>query len=377
MVEYLQDCIFDVSELDKFGPEIRGHGNACSFNNELMFTTFHIRGDDRYLIGYYLFEKKYPFKPIYYCKNFILDSNSYVDFNDKRGNFNGTCIFPGGACDNGDAIILSIGVNDKENHFIEYDKKWLYNNVNYFKNYNPMKEYSKNILAINKFEINLTNKCDKKCYNCHQLCDIDKFKENDLDFSKIILFIEEIKRKNVILEKIGLIGGEPSLYYKILDVIDEVLKYSSSNNKTKIVFYTNGGEAYNIIKQELFAKGFREVDEFIGYRYSIVNSLKNNGYNHCVYYFNNPKDFNLSTNIVYKNCDDSLICGMTISNRGIFPCQKSYTMSRIKNENSIIQNLDDLNENSISEMIFRYCDKCGNNIKFGKERFSDYWKKYI
>lgn len=81
----------------------------------------------------------------------------------------------------------------------------------------------------------LTRKCNLKCSYCFA----DEFvnKENEEmsfeDFVKVFNFIKEEKR-----EKIGLIGGEPTLHSQFSKILEYIL--ANSEDDRIIVVYTNG-----------------------------------------------------------------------------------------------------------------------------------------
>jgi len=133
-VVHMPECNFDNSKLVIHGKEIRGNGNACCFDFNLMITTFHVKILNYYIVGYYTFESKYPFRPHSYCKKMLIDSREYAA-GGQRGPLiasNASCVFPGGVIDEGSSILMSLGVNDAENHFLKYDKNWLADNLTRF-----------------------------------------------------------------------------------------------------------------------------------------------------------------------------------------------------------------------------------------------------
>jgi hypothetical protein len=130
-VVYLPECSFDNSKLTIHGSEIRGNGTACYFDSNMMITTFHVKMLNYYVLGYYTFEAEHPFRPHSYCNKMLIDSREYA-VGARKGPLirnNASCVFPGGVIDEGETILMSLGVNDAENHFLRYDKNWLADNL--------------------------------------------------------------------------------------------------------------------------------------------------------------------------------------------------------------------------------------------------------
>ena len=136
-VEYDKNMVFDnyTSMETIFGSPLHGNGNAVLFNDDLYITTFHTRIDKHYNIGYYLFDSGYPFTPRLYGKNLLIEGCKYATNNPPNFRFI-TCVFPGGWFDsNMETIKLSFGVNDRENHILEFSKEVLIGNCEPFEKF--------------------------------------------------------------------------------------------------------------------------------------------------------------------------------------------------------------------------------------------------
>lgn len=375
-VKYLKDAIHQ-NDLSGFHKNINGNGNACRITEDLFITSFHTdEGHDRYRIGYYLFERKYPFRVFGIGKTILIDSKNYVTDDMKRGPLIGSnqkCTFVGSWSESIDdsKMILSIGVNDFYNHFIEFSKEELLEGV-IKKEHFGLSEYSNKIFSNKKIELNITNKCNKNCFNCHQLHGVSNsfIYDKDMTPEGVVSIMNEITNNKIILEKIGIIGGEPTLNKNFIDIVKIIHSYSL-DKKTKVIIYTNGEtEEYLKYKSVLFGMGFLECEEGSN-KLTIVNSNKANGYKHEVYYYQDTENKNVLTN----KCEDILKCGLCISTRGIFICQKSYTMSRILQKESEIVNYCEITPEVISKMILEYCPLCSNRICTNKsEIFGEFWK---
>ena len=89
--------------------------------------------------------------------------------------------------------------------------------------------------------IRLTRQCNMKC----MYCNIQNTSRNDLN-------IEEWKKAVDIIKKLGakeivILGGEPTLYSNILDLI----KYISKESKLTCNLTTNAFDNYELVKQLL------------------------------------------------------------------------------------------------------------------------------
>lgn len=141
-VRYMKDCIFPYNNPLSQNFKLHGNGNACKLSNEYLITSFHIdESHNRYRIGYYIFENKYPFKIVGVSKEFLIDSENFVDNDMPKGPLIGAsqkCVFVGSWCNSIDEnkLILSVGINDFTNYFLEYDRKYLLENVVMLSGYN-------------------------------------------------------------------------------------------------------------------------------------------------------------------------------------------------------------------------------------------------
>jgi len=231
--------------------------------------------------------------------------------------------------------------------------------------------YFNKIMNNNRIEINITNKCNLSCQNCHQLCDHGtKFSDKDIGRNEIFYFIRDSIVNNKKWEKIGIIGGEPTLNQQLRIIVDLLMLYINKLGNPYIVIYTNGTNKQIIDDIISIYKDIR-----------IENSMKNvkGPYiKRACMYFISPKDISKNTNLENLDCSEPIRCSMSFGSRGYFICHHAYTAARVFNMTGI-KSLSDYTFNNTCNQFKFYCSNCGYNInhKYNNSLYSNYWSKIM
>jgi len=97
---------------------------------------------------------------------------------------------------------------------------------------------------VRNIQIEITYRCNKLCRNCNRHCNLIKlpyFKDTDMRIEQIEKFISQIKRKNISLNRIQILGGEPFLHPRLNDFISALFyKLMVTGNVASIEIWTNG-----------------------------------------------------------------------------------------------------------------------------------------
>ena len=96
--------------------------------------------------------------------------------------------------------------------------------------FRPSREYA---------EIDITYRCNLKCINCNRSC-AQAPSDLEMSVADIAAFIDESVDRAIAWKRIRILGGEPTLHSRILDIIDLLIRYRRDHNpQVKLVLGTN------------------------------------------------------------------------------------------------------------------------------------------
>jgi hypothetical protein len=171
----------------------------------------------------------------------------------------------------------------------------------------------------NNIEIDVTYKCNLRCYNCTRCCGIAP-SEDRMTAVQIERFIKESIDKNKHWSRIRLIGGEPALNPEILKIVDMLLAYKNKYNPgCSIVFATNN-----------FGKEVKEVLSSLPDGLDIESTNKH-GIKHDFMLFNfAPCDLKRYSFTDFRaGCGVVSDCGLGLTPYGYYPCAMAGAVDRI------------------------------------------------
>ncbi len=106
-------------------------------------------------------------------------------------------------------------------------------------------------LSRNFIEIDITYKCNLKCFNCNRSC-TQAPSETELPVATIEAFIEQSVDRKIPWKRIRILGGEPTLHSRFLDIIDCLIEYRRAHNPSvRLVVGTNflGRRVHGVLEQ--------------------------------------------------------------------------------------------------------------------------------
>jgi len=210
----------------------------------------------------------------------------------------------------------------------------------------------------NKIELEITTKCNMKCYHCDRSCRQAPSDEL-MTLEQIKYFVDESVKANKKWSFIVLIGGEPTLHPDIYEICNIIINYKLKYSpNTKITISTNGvspktketlANLPEIIHQENSSKTSIENTRFFAFNIAPVDTEK----------YNN-KGFNFS-----KGCQTASNAGTALTRYGYYACGACASNDRVLGLNIGIKNLKDITEKKFRtqlDLLCRYCGIFGSKI---------------
>ena len=97
---------------------------------------------------------------------------------------------------------------------------------------------------VKNIQLEITYRCNKLCRKCNRYCNLKKLpflKNTDMSIEQIEKLINQIKQKNICLNRIEIMGGEPFLHPRLKDFISLLFyKLMIPGNVLSIEIVTNG-----------------------------------------------------------------------------------------------------------------------------------------
>jgi hypothetical protein len=189
---------------------------------------------------------------------------------------------------------------------------------------------------LHKIEIDITEKCNLSCKSCVRGC--DNFKSDVMiSLDKIQRFVDESIELNYQWERIGIMGGEPTLHPQLSEIINILYDYHQFNPSCH--FWTRSNCIIPF-----------DFPSWIEYQKNIDHS-----YHHAFYV--SPQDVNYPMD--KRTCHVLYDCGLMYSYHGYLPCCNSNVHIRAFNLIDGIQSLKNVNIESIIQLCEMYCKHCG------------------
>ena len=221
-------------------------------------------------------------------------------------------------------------------------------------------------------EIDITYDCNLKCFSCDRSCEQAPSKEQMM-VEQIRKFTEEIVKNNVKLDRIRVLGGEPTLHADLLEILNVLLDYKQKySSDTQIQLVTNGyGELVNRKLSEL-PKGI-----------DIDSTLKKSKVQEFFPFNLAPKDLLLWKHSDYSNgCRAIAKCGFGLTRYGYYPCAIAGGIDRILGFDCGRKEFPS-NDDAMIDELNLFCKYCGRFLyvsRSDKKPMSQTWnnayKKY-
>ena len=216
-------------------------------------------------------------------------------------------------------------------------------------------------------EIDITYKCNLKCLNCNRSCN-QAPSRMEMPVAMVEAFIRESIERDMQWKRIRLLGGEPTLHSRILDIIALLSDYQSSRNpNVKLVLGTNyhGDRVLRVLE--------KLPDNII-----IQSTLKTSRVNLFKPFNVAPADTLLNRFSDYAcGCRIIADCGLGLTPSGYYMCAVAGGIDRIFQYHLGRDHLPPATDD-LSDQMAAFCRLCGH---FGfqwpvrREKISPTWRK--
>lgn len=201
--------------------------------------------------------------------------------------------------------------------------------------------------AMHRIEIDLTEFCDMRCHQCTRAvweAPSDRMIRPDT----VARFVCESLAVGYPWQRIHIIGGEPTLHPRFLDICGILAHYKTQRPDCVVELRTNGGPAYQKVK-DLIQKGI----DISGAQEGKVNGDDPRHHDHHVA----PRDYQVDVSGLYCQC--ATHCGLGLGPYGYLPCHLCAGLVRVFAIDAAVQSLRDVTPEWWYAALDKFCDKCG------------------
>jgi len=211
-----------------------------------------------------------------------------------------------------------------------------------------------------RIEIDITYRCNLMCYNCNRSCRQAPSDEH-MSIAQIKKFIDESIAKNRKWEYITVMGGEPTLHPKLLEILEALLFYKKKKSPyTHLRLATNG-----------FGKRVKYILAKIPRTVEIINTHKKSFLQEWYYTFNvAPFESKEYRGVDYSNaCSVPCDCGIGLNRYGYYPCGNGgSSVDRVFGFNIGRKTLPKEND-AMKDQLEKLCPLCGRFKLYRTEVF--------
>jgi hypothetical protein len=162
-------------------------------------------------------------------------------------------------------------------------------------------------------ELNITLRCNKKCWACNRLCNVYPYtKDDDVTLEQIDRFIEQAK--TIPVNKVKVLGGEPLLHPQFKEIYNKLLQALKDGIIHALKIDTNHTVPFP--KDLEIIPGVR----IMGKKEELKKHLP----------IIHPLDAGFITN-ARPNCPMLRRCGASLDNLGWLPCSAAIPINRMFN----------------------------------------------
>ena len=215
-------------------------------------------------------------------------------------------------------------------------------------------------------EIDITYKCNLKCINCNRSC--SQAPSNiEMPVAQIREFIQQSIEQRIAWERIRILGGEPTLHSRFLDIIELLLDYRRRHNPAvKLVLGTN-----------FFGDRVRQKLAKLPKTIAIKSTLKSSRVNLFKPFNLAPVDTKMNRYSDYS-CGCRIIkdCGLGVTPSGYYVCAVAGGIDRIFGFDLGRKQIPDEFDTLTDQMsaFCRYCGHFGFQWPTRKTRISKSWQ---
>ncbi len=198
-------------------------------------------------------------------------------------------------------------------------------------------------------EIDITYRCNLKCINCNRSC-TQAPSDAEMPVSTIEAFIDESIRRRIAWTRIRILGGEPALHSRFLDIIDRLAAYRRDHNPTVRLVV---GTSYH-------GRRIRRIIENLPSSIHIKSTLKRSRVNLFKPFNVAPKD-RWYNHFCDYSCGCRIIseCGLGLTPSGYYMCAVAGGIDRIVGYRLGQTNLPDATD-ALTDQMRTFCPLCGH-----------------
>ncbi|HEX3043743.1 MAG TPA: radical SAM protein [Bacillota bacterium] len=216
--------------------------------------------------------------------------------------------------------------------------------------------------SIYKVELEITTSCNLMCKFCDRRCSQAPSNER-MSLDHVRRFVDESIQLNYQWEKIGILGGEPTLHPELEEIILILQTYTQKFPNADLFLATN-----------YHGWTVRQKVKTLQKKIRVVKSPKNDNPK----YFNNINLTQIDFGDIIHNCNIASGTGLGYTTRGYFPCGAGAAIARVLGMDIGLKSLAEVNQTSIREMLRELCPYCGHGlaIKVGNNSStSPFWEE--
>jgi len=199
---------------------------------------------------------------------------------------------------------------------------------------------------VHRVEIELTTRCNLMCRHCDRRC--SQAPANvDLPVTVVEQFVEESRTLRHRWEKIGLLGGEPTLHPNLRTIIAILSNYVRTFDGCEFFLVSNAhGPKVN------------RILDSIRPAIAVVERPKT-----CDEpSFNNMDIAPVDLSDEVRSCHVTSDCGLGLTSWGYFPCGAGAGIARALELDVGIKSLQDVTEEAMIEVLRQLCQYCGHAL---------------
>lgn len=198
-------------------------------------------------------------------------------------------------------------------------------------------------------EIDITYQCNLKCQNCNRSC-TQAPSHIEMPVGDIASFIRQSIENKIAWKRIRLLGGEPTLHSRILDIIDLLMDYRKKHNPSvRLVLGTN-----------YYGQSVHRVLEKVPDAIAIKSTLKSSRI-HLFRPFNRAPEDTWHNRFSDYTCGCRIIedCGLGVTPSGYYMCAIAGGIDRIFGYQMGRKQIPDSSD-TLTDQMAAFCPLCGH-----------------
>lgn len=213
---------------------------------------------------------------------------------------------------------------------------------------------------IKYIQLEITYRCNLLCVKCNRHCNLDLpyLKGAEMTMEQLKKFIREVKQKDIHLERIRILGGEPLLHPEIENFVS-ILFYELivPGNLERIVIITNGviyrrGKLNDYIKNIMLDPYIKRAFKVKMIKFRISHIKKEEEF---FWVLASPEDLGFK----WHQCDQPNVCGTLLNTYGYWPQGVCGAIARLFCLNEYVRDEFPIYFNetwpNLEENVCRYC----------------------